>query len=252
MLELSEKVGGAAAGPASVIQISARNLGALMMPSFCPRCFWIRQHAHKLPFQIPMPGIFSSIDAYTKKVVHGFIDQNGRFPQWLSDLGVVGYRNPPHHSRFFVLDREFGIKLTGVPDGIFVRRDGSHVIADYKTALFTQKQDELFPQYEVQLNGYAYIGMREGFDPVSGLYLVYTEPVTDAGTALSSAIASGFIMPFAPKILEVELKPDIVCPLMQRVREICDLPEAPEGTSECTNCSALDELGIISAKHLRK
>jgi hypothetical protein len=36
------------------------------------------------------------------------------------------------------------------------------------------------------------------------------EPVTDAETALSSVIASGFSMPLAPKILEVELKPEII------------------------------------------
>ena len=252
MLELSELAARAAVRPASVVQISARNLGALMMPSFCPRCFWIQQHAHKLPFQIPMPGIFSSIDAYTKKVVHGFIDRNGHFPQWLSDLGVVGYRNPPHYSRFFILDREFGIKLTGVPDGIFVRPDGSHVIADYKTARFTEKQDQLFPLYEVQLNAYAYIGVRAGFDPVSGLYLVYAEPVTDADTAVSSVIASGFSMPLFPKILEVDLKPEIIRALMRKVREISDLPEAPERTPGCADCAALDELLIISARELRK
>lgn len=221
------------------------------MPNFCPRCFWIQQHAHKLPFQIPMPGIFSSIDAYTKKVVHGFTDQNGRFPKWLSNLGIVEYRNPPHHSRFFVLDEEFGVKLTGVPDGIFVRPNGSYVIADYKTARFTEKQDELFPQYEVQLNGYAYIGARAGFDPMSGLYLVYTEPVTDAETAASSVVATGFTMPLAPKILEVQMKPEIIKPLFQKVRQIHDLPQPPEGTFGCTDCAALQQLMIILARHLR-
>ena len=44
------------------IRISAKNLGAVAMPGFCPRCFWIQMHAEGLPYQI-FPGIFSSIDA---------------------------------------------------------------------------------------------------------------------------------------------------------------------------------------------
>ena len=37
--------------------------------------------------------------------------------------------------------------------------------------------------YEVQLNAYAVIGEQKGFAPVSGLALVYTEPVTDDVTS---------------------------------------------------------------------
>jgi len=48
------------------LRISAKNLGELARPEFCPRCFWLRAHAKRLPFQI-FPGIFSSIDAYTKR-----------------------------------------------------------------------------------------------------------------------------------------------------------------------------------------
>jgi hypothetical protein len=44
------------------IRISGKDLGALALPDFCPRCFWIRRHAPQgLPFQV-FPGIFSSID----------------------------------------------------------------------------------------------------------------------------------------------------------------------------------------------
>jgi len=50
-------------------RISAKTLGELALPDFCPRCFWLKLHAKHLPLQI-FPGIFSSIDAYTKRVVH--------------------------------------------------------------------------------------------------------------------------------------------------------------------------------------
>ena len=55
---------------AEILRISAKNLGELALPDFCPRCFWLKLKAHnRLPFQI-FPGIFSSSDAYTKRVVH--------------------------------------------------------------------------------------------------------------------------------------------------------------------------------------
>ena len=58
------------------LRISAKNLGVLALPGFCLRCFWLRIKARNcLPFQI-FPGIFSSIDAYTKRVVHSWIDRN--------------------------------------------------------------------------------------------------------------------------------------------------------------------------------
>ena len=54
----------------SDLRISAKNLGAFALPGFCPRCFWLQLRVeNRLPFQI-FPGIFSSIDAYTKRVVH--------------------------------------------------------------------------------------------------------------------------------------------------------------------------------------
>ncbi|MEK7873958.1 MAG: hypothetical protein AAB502_08910, partial [Chloroflexota bacterium] len=55
--------------------ISAKNLGGFAGPDACERCLWIGLHG-KLPYQI-FPGIFRSIDSYTKKVVHGFFRRTG-------------------------------------------------------------------------------------------------------------------------------------------------------------------------------
>ena len=132
------------------LQISGKDLGALAQAGFCPRCFWISRRA-RLPWQI-FPGIFSSIDSYSKKVVHGEFDK-GRAPAWLAPLGpLTGYREPPSAHRFRVPLAEHGILLTGAPDAIFERADGTLVIADYKTSRFTPHQDRLLPVYRVQLN----------------------------------------------------------------------------------------------------
>ena len=72
--------------------------------------------------------------------------EKGEAPPWLSALGsIISYKNPPHYSSFFIIDRDTNIKLTGSPDGVLVKADNSHVIVDYKTAKFTPAQDELLP-----------------------------------------------------------------------------------------------------------
>jgi hypothetical protein len=226
------------------IMISAKNLGGVAMPGFCPRCFWISMHAEGIPCQI-FPGIFSSIDAYGKRLVHGWFDRHQSAPPWLSQLGKIkGYRNPPHYSKFSILHRESNVILRGTPDGILVMHDDSHVIIDYKTAKFTTHQDELFPMYEVQLNAYAMIGEQKGFAPVSGLALVYTEPVTDDATAKKDAnlTDSGFLMEFSAHIRPVNLKPERIPLLLAKVREIYDRKRPPRPQEGCEDCALLQSL----------
>ena len=230
----------------SAIRISAKNLGALALPNCCLRCFWLRlRMQHRLPFQ-SFPGIFSSIDVFTKRVVHAHFDQHGRAPDWLSDLGEIsGYHEPPHYSKFNTLDEEYNILITGTADGIFDRTDKSILIVDYKTARFTGKQDSLFPLYEVQLNAYAMIGECCGFSPVSGLALIYMEPMTDAGQDRRQCRAFGFEMGFNAHVLEVDVDPSLVRPLLAKTRKICESRVAPPSRPGCKDCRQVEELVSI-------
>jgi hypothetical protein len=232
------------------IRISAKNLGELAMPNFCPRCFWLKLHLNnKLPFQI-FPGIFSSIDSYTKNIIHAFFDMNGKFPDWLEGLGkLVAYQKPPHYSKFNILDHENNILLTGTPDGVFVRPDNSYVIADYKTARYTGRQDELMPMYEVQLNAYATIGEQSGLSPVSGLALIYMEPVTHTGAVVDSTNYrdDGFAMGFTAYIHKVEVNSSSIPPLLARVREIYELDSAPMGCDGCSDCQIMQRIFQIAS-----
>jgi PD-(D/E)XK nuclease superfamily len=226
------------------IRISAKTLGGLAMPGFCPRCFWIQRNVKGLPYQV-FPGIFNSIDAFSKNLVHGWFDRHGGPPEWLSPLGNIHtYEIPPHYSKFQTLDAGSQILLTGAPDGVLIRNDRSRVIIDYKTAKFTEFQDELFPIYEAQLNGYAHIGANFWKEPVSALALVYTEPVTGKATAHQDAnfTDQGFRMPFSARILPVDRKPKLVPKLLRRVREILDLTSPPASLEGCEDCLLLGEL----------
>ncbi|MHC5045919.1 MAG: PD-(D/E)XK nuclease family protein [Planctomycetota bacterium] len=205
------------------LRISAKQLGAVALGNFCPRCFWLKLNLrHRLPFQI-FPGIFSSIDAYTKRMVHDFFDR--------------------HYQT--VIDK-YDIKLTGAPDAVFVRPDGSHVIADYKTSRLTAAQDSLLPLYEAQLNAYAVIGLRCGFSPVSGLGLIYFEPQTSGSdVSESNQRDAGFVMAFSAQVKPVPVNLAGLEPLLATARRLADEPQAPDGRRGCEDCPRLDQ--IISA-----
>lgn len=226
------------------MRISGKSLGEVALGTFCPRCFWIKLSVSKLPFQI-FPGIFSSIDSYTKKIVHGWFDKYKASPPWLNPLGkIIGFKEPPHYSKFFIIDKEFNIKLTGAPDGILVRDDKSNVIVDYKTARYTEAQDELLPLYEVQLNSYALIGESNGFSPVSGLALIYFEPATDELDACdgNNHKKDGFSMGFKAHVHPVKLDLKTIRPLLAKTREIYDMKTPPNGVLGCDNCRNLEAL----------
>jgi len=225
------------------LRISAKNLGAVALPGFCPRCFWLKLHAKSLPYQI-FPGIFSSIDAYTKRVVHGWLDDLGA-PRWLACLGdVVGYIDPPSYHTFQTVIQKENILLTGAADGILRLADGTIAIVDYKTAKYTANQDALLPMYAVQLNAYALIAEAIDMGTVSKIALMYCEPVTDEATARTNRVrlGDGFHMPLAVSIHQIELRPECLSPLLALAREIYDLPEAPDGRTECKECKKLDNL----------
>lgn len=233
------------------ITISAKNLGALALDDFCPRCFWLKLRLeNKLPFQI-FPGIFAVIDSYTKKIVHGYVDSYKCFPDWLGGLGaLVGYEKPPSFQKFNILDSASNVLLRGSPDAVFVKPNGAYMIADYKTSRYEEdeakrkKRGDLIPMYEVQLNAYAFIGEQCGLNPVEELALIYFEPETD-DDAVGNPVNyrdNGFAMGFIPRVVEVELKPDSIPLLLAEVRRMYDLPKAPKGRDGCKDCLILEKM----------
>ena len=234
----------------NTIRISAKNLGSLALPNFCPRCFWLKMKLQqKLPWFI-FPGIFSSIDSYSKNFTLAYFDKYEKLPPWFSPFGnFIRPVQVPHHSRFFIIDKKRNIRLTGTPDDIFLTANNSFAIIDYKTAKYSKYvEDTLLPMYKVQLNVYSYLAKRNGFSPVSSLLLSYYEPknnllVENPEELDSVIIENGFYMPFEAHIEEIELDPEkIVEPLLGKVREIVDLQESPEGREDCEDCRRLERL----------
>ncbi len=229
------------------MRISAKDLGQLATNDFCPRCFWIERHAKGLPYQMGFPGIFSSIDAYTKNIVETYFQKNGRLPSWLSEIGEVERIVTVNSSEFRLVSGE--TILTGMPDLIFKRPDGSFAIVDYKTARYTGNQSTLMPVYQIQLNGYACIAEAIGERPVKDLYLVYFEPpskevfekITDGHTN-----KEGFEMPFKPTIHPIKKDTKEVMDLLRKAEEIYSKDRPPEGLKGCEDCERLEGLiGLV-------
>ena len=224
------------------LKISAKNLGYTALESFCPRCYWIKlQMSHNLPWS-SFPGIFSSIDAFTKHCVHEMIDEGlntGNVPLWLQDMGkMVKYEQVPHWSKSLCVDEKSGITISGMADDIFVLDDGTFVVPDYKTAKYTASQDELLPMYEIQEICYPII---YGYKNAK-LFLVYMEPQTEANKAYSCVTKSGFDMGFSAKTVPVENDRKKVRRAFEITREIYEMAEAPKDKDWCKECEKMDKV----------
>jgi len=227
------------------LSISARRLGEIALGDYCPRCYWLRLHTKgKLPFAGPFPGIFSSIDAYSKGIIHDYFDKKKRLPAWYPRVGdVTGYvpSGDLHWRKFSAKDAKTNIKLWGSPDELLRLADGSFHIVDYKTGRITQTQDELLPLYAVQLNVYAYICSRGNteFAPVSGLSLIYTEPLTSLRAGANPEVMSkrGFALHFSATLKPVKLESERMIPrLLREARALYDQQPAPRGRPGCEDC----------------
>jgi hypothetical protein len=243
----SDIIGSATFDNPEVLRISAKYLGAFALPDACPRCLWLRLMCqNRLPFQT-FAGISMILDSYTKRIVTEHYEQYHRLPHWFKAFGDLESPVPvPHHSKFFILDKETNIQLTGVPDGIFKCKDNTYCIIDYKTARWTDNQAKILPMYQVQLNGYAYIAEQVGFHPVSKVGLLYLEAQTIAEQAdnfESLVMKDCFHVQFCARYLEVELNPHrIIPPLLQQAREFVNMNDPPPSREGCKDCQRVEEL----------
>ena len=229
--------------------ISAKWLSQFAGYNPCYRCIWIAYNVRPLPYQM-FPGIFSTIDSYNKKIVHSYIDANGKLPHWLTSLGTIDhYIKPPHYSKFSILHEQSRITLRGEADGMFRMIDQSLTIIDYKTSRHNTNNQYLLAGYEIQLNGYAFIANELGMGPVKQLALVYMEPLTEENMIkeFNPVIhCSGFLMQFRAKIVPVNLNPYKIIPdLLSKAQQVLESTVAPNGNPVCKNCAAVDSLAKL-------
>ena len=202
-------------------------------------------HVRTLPWQ-GFPGIFSSIDRYTKQVVVGHLQREGCLPAWMSGFGETAeHIDPPHWSKFSAIDEATGVTLRGEADAVFRLNDGTCLIVDYKTSRYNPDNRSQHRVYRAQLNAYAWITERLDFPPASRLALAYMEPATDPDTVdmAGKVDAEGFVLGFRPRMVEVDLDPErLIPPLLRQAARLHTLPVAPEPRNGCRDCAALEGL----------
>ena len=201
-----------------------------------------------MPWQ-GFPGIFSSIDRYTKQVIVRHFEREGRLPDWMAGIGeATGHIDPPHWSKFQAIDEQTGATLRGEADAIFHLADGACAIVDYKTSRYNPDNRSQHRVYRAQLNAYAWIARRLDFPPISRLALVYMEPATgdDAIASTTPVDAEGISLGFRPRLVGVELAPQrLIPPLIRRAARIHETPTPPEPRDGCRDCAALE--GLLAA-----
>ena len=198
-----------------------------------------------------MPGIFSSIDGFSKRSLLAYFETNGHFPPWIAGRWAEAYPLPtPHHSTFRLTDPETGIVLTGVPDLMLGLPRRRLAILDLKTARFSKHQDFLLPMYQIQLVGYALIAESLAMGHVEALGLVYGEPPpNDQNRGLDALVDDcGFSMPFRATAMPIELDRSMIPPLLKRAKGILEMEKAPEGREGCKECRLIGELVGICGK----
>ncbi|MGB9935848.1 MULTISPECIES: PD-(D/E)XK nuclease family protein [Thermodesulfovibrio] len=228
-----------------MIRLNARSLGEILKEDFCPRCFWLKYH-HPVkvdnPYSSPMPGMFSTLDAYIKQVINTTFSITNDLPKWvkehLSEFEVVETIKP---NREKVTFEEF--ELLGEPDAIWRLKDGSIFIADYKTAQLTDAQKNLLPLYEAQLNAYAYLLEQKG-EKVKYLALIYLQPQrykknADISVELSKEKLT-LHFDCVVKLIDKWNK-EKVEELAYETVKILSLPEPPRGRDECKSCQELNK-----------
>ena len=207
-------------------------------------------HVKPLPWQ-GFPGIFSSIDRYTKLVVVNHLRREGCLPSWMASAfhadgdDAVVHLDPPHWSRFKATDEATGATLRGEADAMFRLADGTCAIVDYKTSRYNPENRGQLRAYRAQLNAYAWISQRLSFPAVSKVALIYMEPASDSETADIPELVddAGFVLGFRPRVIEVELAPErLIPPLLRQATRIHAMPEPPPPKEGCKDCAALDAL----------
>lgn len=192
-----------------------------------------------------MPGIFSSIDGFSKRAILASYEKTGHFPPWIAGRwSDVRPLKSPHHSTFRLVDPKTGIVLTGVPDLMLGLPNDRLAILDLKTARYSRHQDALLPMYQVQLVGYALIAESLAMGTVEDLGLIYGEPPpNDDNRGLDALVDDyGFSMPFKTTAMSIALDRALIPPLLRRAKEILDMEKAPGGREGCKDCRLAEKM----------
>lgn len=227
------------------IAITPRNLGAICLPSYCPRCFKrLLQMKFHAPFCHFGAAIFNDAQKCQEAILGYYMSKDGCLPkQFAPFCDCVGRTECDKHWSKFRYTHKSGILLYGQPDEVLDRKDGTLCVIDHKTA-HANPDDEFHNQYEIQVIGYANIaeGMKLGEVTLSGL-LYWDAQVPDVVEKPEDFFENGKLwMSFKPTGLEIEVDYAKLDPPINELKKISGAKQLAEGREGCDDCKKMELL----------
>ncbi len=184
----------------------------------CPLCFWIAERLGS------PPSIFARITSQMDSVIKNYMKQfigGSNLPEWFPVRGTLLDAS----GTLRATDPATGITLAGKLDALARTEDGKYHVVDYKTG---RPPEEVPYYYQMQLDGYAYLLERNGFEPVAGGVLLYFTPQHgDLGEGL---------FPFKITPVRASVDSSRVLSTLARVKEILDMTAPPTRSEDCEMC----------------
>lgn len=184
----------------------------------CPLCFWIAERLGSPPSIFA--GITSQMDAVIKGYMRQFIGSSD-LPEWFPVRGTLLDAGQTLRAT----DPATGITVAGKLDALVKTPDGKYHVVDYKTG---RPPEEVPNYYQMQLDGYAYLLERNGFEPVAGGVLLYFTP--------QPGDLSEGLFPFKITAVRASVDSSRVLGALARAKEILDATTPPPRSEDCEMC----------------
>lgn len=215
-----------------VIKISPSGVSYLLE---CPRCLWLHFNEEKKRPRGAYPSLPDGMDNVFKK----YFDEyrvKGELPPEIDGkvLGKLFADNSKLHQwREFNFGRggiraeipEYSMLLSGAIDDLLISSDGKFIPFDFKTRGYPTKEDT-HEHYRHQLDLYALLFQKNGFEPADFGYLLFFWPI-NYGLGIAN---------FKTELIKMDVSPSRGVSVLQKVYEIIKgpIPSRHEACEYCT------------------
>lgn len=223
------------------IRISPSKLGVFALPDYCPLCCYrlLRMRFQK-PYNFPPAYVLIELDGHQKQMARVALE-DGDLPEFFGDCADA--TEMLDVSSLACHDEDTDLDLYGKPDFVLRLPDETFAIIDAKTAHVKKEGSPLFYAYRLQVNFYAYVaGLASPSYTVSRGGLLYFQFAGMTDTEIRKNFNDTYMWgKFKPEYVDVEIDPDtVVIPVLNRIRELLDMTEAPKGRKGCRDCELID------------
>ncbi len=215
-----------------MIKVSPSGVGYLLE---CPRCLWLHINESKKRPRGAYPSLPDGMDNVFKKYFDEYRKQGMLPPEIEGKVEGKLFSDPQklHEWREFNFGRggikaeikEFDMILSGAIDDLLVAPDGKFVPFDFKTRGYPTKEDT-HEHYRSQLDLYALLFKKNGYDPADYGYLLFFWP-----ESYNLGMAN-----FKTELVKMDISPSRGLSVLEKVHKIVtgQIPPAHQMCEYCT------------------